>query len=107
MSAFANVRERWEAYAAKASSTTTAPPPIPVHLLCVMVAVAVVNELKPVAGGGIRYPVSLPPTARLLTSLCKISFDRQPAVKITPVTVLVVILVNCPLKISKRDSRER
>ena len=106
MSAFANVRERWEPYAAKASSTTTAPPPIPVHLLCVMVALAV-NELKPVAGGGIRYPVSLAPTARLLTSLCKISFDRQPAVKITPVTVLVVILVNCPLKISKRDSRER
>ena len=62
-------RERWEAYAAKASSTTTAPPPIPVHLLCVMLAVVAVNELKPVAGGGIRYPVSLPPTARLLTSL--------------------------------------
>ena len=40
-------------------------------------------------------------------SFLKISFDRQPAVKITPVTVLVVILVNCPLKISKGDSRER
>ena len=71
---------RQEPYAVKAGTTTTALPPIQMHcttiiapvlhwLRSVRVAPLSVNELKPVAGVGIRYSVSPPQTGHLWTSL--------------------------------------
>ena len=67
---------RQEPYAVKAGTTTTALPPIQMHcatiiapvlhwLCSVRVAPLSVNELKPVAGVGIRYSVSPPQTGHL------------------------------------------